>query len=298
MVERDVKAVRMVDDQVPENVRDYGRWLTALFESSERARILLSVTEQPGSLDQVVSTSGLPRDVVADHLSTLEQLGIVRADMDHGRAIYHLDEARIRRAADALATEPGDVRTLASGPAPQFVLSAADGREVALSECLAAGPVALWFSSGLACPICRRNRARLSLCYPAIRAMGAELLEVTPTPPDQARMYYSHFSMSFPYLSDPDRRVWELYGLRPGRLGALHVLGVLLPDVIGPKTVLREWVEGPQIKAAPAEYSALGNEYGFFLIDRSGAIRRADAGPYMGLPSNAEIERRLREIML
>jgi peroxiredoxin/DNA-binding transcriptional ArsR family regulator len=297
MAERDVAAARAADDSMTSDVSEYGQWLTALFESPERARIFSMVVENPVAPDEIAAKSGLPSDVVAAHLSTLEQLGMILTDVGGGRAVCRLDNASIRRAADALAAKPGDVRTLAGRPAPRFRLPAADGREIALADCLEAGPVVLWFSSGLACPICRRNRARLSLCYPTIRSLGAEILEVTPTPPAHARMYYSRFSLSFPYLCDPGQRVWKQYGLRPGRLGVLHVLGVLLPDLIGPKTVLREWVHGPPINASPEEYRALGNEYGFFLIDGAGTIRRAEAGPYMGLPSNPEIERQLRELM-
>ena len=294
MAERDAQAL----EQVPGDVRDYGRWLSTLFESTECARTFLVVAEHPGTVDNVVADSGLTHDTVAAHLGTLQQLGIIRTETDQARTVYHLDEARIRRAAEALASKPSDIRTLGSRPAPQFVLPSADGQDVALSDCLKAGPVALWFSGGLACPVCRRNRARLSLCYPAIRSLGAELLEVTPTPADHAKMYFSHFPVSFPYLCDPDRRVWELYGLRHGRLGPLHVLGGLLPDAIGPRIIVHDWLSNLHIQATLAERQSLGNEYGFFLIDRAGEIRQAEAGPYLGLPPNAEIERRLREIMI
>jgi peroxiredoxin len=294
LAERDAQALQ----QVPAEVREYERWLSTLFESTECARTFLVVAEHPGTVDDVVADSGLTHDTVADHLGTLQKLGIIRTETDQGRTVYRLDEARIRRAAEALASKPSDVRTLGSRPAPRFVLPSADGQEVALSDCLEAGPVALWFSGGLACPVCRRNRARLSLCYPAIRSLGAELLEVTPTPDDHARLYFSHFPVSFPYLCDPDRRVWEQYRLRPGRLGSLHVLSLLLPDALGPKSIVRDWLSGLHFQGTPAEHQSLGNEYGFFLIDRTGMIRSAEAGPYMGLPSNDEIERRLREIMV
>jgi peroxiredoxin len=298
MTEQNARSLRVADDQVPSDVRDYNGWLTALLESTDRARTFMVVADHPGTLDEVAKSSGLPHDVAADHLSTLERLGIVHTGVDQAQTVYRINAEGIRSAADALATKPSDLRTLGYGRAPLFVLPSADGGEVALSDYLQTGPVAVWFSGGLACPICRRHRARLSLSYPSIRAMKAELLEITPTPADHASMYFSHYPVSFPYLCDPKRRVWEQYGLRPGRLGSLHLLGVLLLDAIGPKTVVHDWLSGPHFQGTPEEYRNIGNEYGFFLIDRTGEIRQADAGPYMGLPANVEIERRLREIMI
>jgi peroxiredoxin/DNA-binding transcriptional ArsR family regulator len=274
----------------------YRSWLAALFESPERARLFLILAERPASLGELTAASGLTLDTATEHLNTLERLGIVRQDTSHEHLVYRLDEARIRQASEDLATTPSDFRSLAGRPAPLFRLTGADGSQVALEDCLARGPVVVWFSSGLVCPICRRNRARLTLGYPSFRSLGAELLEVTPTLAERARLYFSNYRLSFPYLCDPDRRVWDLYGLRPGRLGPLHVLSVLLPDVLGAKTVLREWLHGPQIESTPEERASLGNEYGFIVIDQAGMIRHAQAGPYLGLPSNAEIEHQLQEL--
>jgi peroxiredoxin len=275
----------------------YTEWLSAFFASPDCARLFLLLAESSRALDELTTATGLPRDAVCANLATLEGLGLIREDASTDGSFYRLDEEQIGRAMEFLATRPSDFRTLAGRPAPLFSLPSADGTEVSLEDCLARGPVALWFSSGLACPICRRNRARLSVNYSVFRSLGAELVEVTPTPPDRARMYYSRFSLTFPYLCDPDTRVWEMYGLRPGRLGPLHVLGVMLPDAVGPRTVLHDWVDGPKIQPTQPEIAHLGNEYGFFLIDQSGAIRSADAGPYMGLPANAEIERQLRALI-
>src|ERR1043166_9205483 len=97
--------------------------------------------------------------------------------------------------------------------AADFRLPTPDNREIALSECLSRGPTAVWFSRGLGCPVCRRNRAQFTLGYSALREMNAELLEVTPTPIERAAFYFSTYSMAFPYLCDPLRETAQAYGM-------------------------------------------------------------------------------------
>lgn len=97
--------------------------------------------------------------------------------------------------------------------APPFRLPSAQGGEVGLAECLARGPVVLWFTKGMACGFCRNQMSQLARGYPRLRAAGAELLEVTPTPLDRGHFYARSFTLPFPYLCDPAREVFRQYAL-------------------------------------------------------------------------------------
>ena len=153
----------------------------------------------------------------------------------------------------------------------------------------------MWFSRGLACPICRRQRTQLTRGYAAFRALGAEVLEITPTPVERARFYLSNYDLAFPYLCDPSGTTAALYGVKRGRSAPLLLLRTAVGDWVGSNEITREVLHGPHFEPV-AEEASSGAEDGFVIIDRSGLIRVADIGPYRSLPSNREIERQLQGI--
>src|SRR5438046_10690092 len=82
-------------------------------------------------------------------------------------------------------------------PAPTFRLPTAGGGEVDLAAVLSRGPAIVYFSRGLGCPLCRRHRAQLTMGYEAFKRLGAEVLEVTPSTPEQAALYFTHYTAAF-----------------------------------------------------------------------------------------------------
>ena len=66
--------------------------------------------------------------------------------------------------------------------APEIRLPDVYGKDVSLSERLAAGPVVLTFFRGDWCPICDLQLRVLQRALPEIEAAGASLLAVTPSP--------------------------------------------------------------------------------------------------------------------
>jgi len=179
-------------------------------------------------------------------------------------------------------------------PAPNFRLPAADNREIALSDCVAQGPVVVWFSRGLGCPVCRRHRAHLTMSYASLRELGAEILEVTPTSVDRAAFYFSNYSLAFPYLCDPSRETARAYGVEHHQPTAWDTARALASDLLGAPQLLREASQGPN--PVPDEKAGWSNEDGFFVIDGSGTIRVARVGQMVGVPSNADIEREVRAL--
>lgn len=273
----------------------YLEWLSAALFHPERMPLLGLIIESPRSAAALAAATGLVPDAVADHLAVLQSLDIVTVEGADEMVTYRLNEERVRRASDDLATIPNDVRSLSGRPGPPFRLPAADGQEVALADCLAQGPTIVWFSRGLACPICRRHRTQLTRGYAAFRALGAEVLEITPTAVERARFYLSNYDLAFPYLCDPSGKTAALYGVKRGESAPLLLLRVAVADWVGSNEITRELLHGPHFEPVAEEASG-GAVDGFFIIDRSGLIRFADIGPYRGLPSNREIELQLQGI--
>src|SRR5262245_24955177 len=91
--------------------------------------------------------------------------------------------------------------------APDFHLNSAQGMEVSLQEYHGKRHIILWFSRGLFCPFCRRYMAQLRLGYPEVQAHDAEILQITCSTPDEARLYFQQYQLAFPYLCDPERTV-------------------------------------------------------------------------------------------
>ena len=178
--------------------------------------------------------------------------------------------------------------------APEFRLPTADAGEIALSECLSRGNAVVWFSRGLGCPVCRRNRAQLTLSYPSLRELNAEILEVTPTPVDRASFYFSNYSLVFPYLCDPSRSSFEAYGVDRKPMNVWDQARVMMENPLGVPALMRELKLGPD--PIPEEKGGWSAEDGFFIVDHSGTVRLARVGRMAGLPSKAEIEQTLRDL--
>jgi peroxiredoxin len=163
--------------------------------------------------------------------------------------------------------------------APTFRLPAGQGGEVGLDDYTGRSPVIVWFTKGMGCSFCRQHMSQLARAYPTIRDRGADVIEITPTPPERARFYAQHYRLPFPYLSDPEYAVHRAWGLdvQPNTLRYLVsavVAGMRLPpppNDFGPaKPTLRELPKVVQ-----------QTDMGFFVLDRDGIVRYALSGSYV-----------------
>jgi len=178
--------------------------------------------------------------------------------------------------------------------AADFRLPTADKREVALSDCLSHGPAIVWFSRGLSCPVCRRHRAHLTLAYPGLRDLNAEILEVTPTPVERAAFYFSNYALAFPYLCDPSRETNRAFGIEQQSINTLDQVLAMSRHPLDLPNLMREVREGPN--PIPEEKAGWSSDDGFFIIDQSRTIRLARVGRMVGIPPKSEIEETLRKI--
>ena len=102
---------------------------------------------------------------------------------------------------------------------PDFELPAQDGRPVRLSHELKRGPVVLFFYPRAMTPGCTRESCHFRDLEAEFAALGATRLGVSVDPIDRQRQFSEKHGFDFPLLSDPERVVAKMYGVkRPGPL--------------------------------------------------------------------------------
>ncbi|WP_339925519.1 peroxiredoxin-like family protein [uncultured Cyclobacterium sp.] len=104
------------------------------------------------------------------------------------------------------AQQVGDV-------APDFALSNAKGEMVKLSDQLKHGPVVLTWYRGGWCPYCNLTLHHLQEALPEFKALGAQLLALTPELPDKSLSTSEKHNLAFEVLSDIDNKVGKEYGI-------------------------------------------------------------------------------------
>src|SRR5919112_3533289 len=104
-------------------------------------------------------------------------------------------------------------------PAPDFTLKDGEGRDWRLSE-RRGRVVVLLFYPGDETPVCTRQMCSVRDRWEDYAATGAEVVGVSTDSVESHRKFAEHHSLPLRLLSDPDRRVAELYGAKswlPGR---------------------------------------------------------------------------------
>jgi peroxiredoxin len=103
--------------------------------------------------------------------------------------------------------------------APDFTLKDGEGRDWRLSE-QRGRVVVLLFYPGDETPVCTKQLCSVRDNWEQYRETGAEVVGVSTDSVESHRKFAEHHSLPLRLLSDPDRRVSELYGAKswlPGR---------------------------------------------------------------------------------
>ncbi|MBI3914674.1 MAG: AhpC/TSA family protein [Chloroflexi bacterium] len=188
-------------------------------------------------------------------------------------------------------------------PAPPIALPALQGQTVSLEQYRGKQTLIVWFSRGFACPFCRQHMARLQLGYSQFQARGAEILQITPSPLERARVYFAGHHLVFPYLCDSTLRVYKEYGLADRGFPQAFALDLLSVT----RGVLTE--SRAQIRASAGDllgrdfvdraiyHSTVAYEQGVFIVDKQGIIRYVSVqGPVGDIPGNEALLRELEKI--
>lgn len=97
--------------------------------------------------------------------------------------------------------------------APGFDLPNPDGEQVSLAGLLAQGPVVVTFYRGSWCPYCNLQLRALQSRLADIKALGANLVAISPQVPDGSLTKDEISQMDFVVLSDQSAKVASSYGV-------------------------------------------------------------------------------------
>jgi peroxiredoxin len=169
----------------------------------------------------------------------------------------HIEELRTNGALDNVLKR-GD-------PAPQFTLESANGMTVSSTELLRRGPLVVSFYRGKWCPYCNAEVDALVQAYPEIKALGAELVVLSPELAQYSEAMSGEHKVPFEILVDRHNAVAEEFGVGyvfPEYLRELYgnVLGIKLEKFNGDETYRLP---------IPSR----------FIIDQEGVVRHAYADP-------------------
>jgi peroxiredoxin len=197
-------------------------------------------------------------------------------------------------------------------PAPDLSLPLAN-REgtVSLSDYRGKNSLLVAIFRGLHCAFCRRHLAQLSSSMARLRDVGVEVLAITASPLERARLYVRYRPVAVTLAADPELSTHARYGLpfspptpelqewlRVKYLELARRHGVELPDT----TSYREAVdtlgrlEGFELIEADWNARLRGEgRTGQFLLDESGIVRwtniegTTEATGLGGLPSDGQL---------
>ena len=97
--------------------------------------------------------------------------------------------------------------------APNFTLPNAVGKEVALRSLVNKGAVVISFYRGGWCPYCNLELRALQQSLPKIRALGANLVAISPQTPDNSLSTSEKNELTFEVFSDVGNKVAKEFGL-------------------------------------------------------------------------------------
>ncbi len=123
---------------------------------------------------------------------------------------------------------------------PGFILPNAVGQDVRLYDLIENGPVVISFYRGEWCSFCTAELQAFQATLPAIRAVGATLVAISPQTPDHSLSTAEKQNLTFEVLSDVGNRIARQFGIvfhLADEMQALFTdLGLDLPEYTGDET--------------------------------------------------------------
>jgi peroxiredoxin len=135
----------------------------------------LTTTQELNSTRTLYRDQKLPKPA-------LEIMDAATAELENNAAASH-------------ALQPGAI-------APDFILPNVDGRSVRLYSELERGPVVLVFYRGGWCPFCNIHLRGFQKSLAEFKAVGAQVMAISPQLPDQSLSTQEKDELAFPVLSD------------------------------------------------------------------------------------------------
>jgi peroxiredoxin Q/BCP len=138
-------------------------------------------------------------------------------------------------------------------PAPAFTLASADGDKVALKD-LRDRDVVVYFYPRDDTPGCTKEACGFRDLWKEYEAEGIAVLGISPDDAASHTKFIERYSLPFPLLCDPDKKVMEKYGAYGEKMMyGKKTVGVIRSTVwIGPDGKLRKhWARVPKAEDHP-----------------------------------------------
>jgi putative peptide zinc metalloprotease protein len=181
--------------------------------------------------------------------------------------------------------------------APQFALPSIRGTMVDLASYRGRRNVVVWFSRGFTCPFCRVYTDSVRAGYAALRAADTEVIQIAPNLLESARRFFAQAPLPFPFVCDPDKRLYAVYGL--GDVGALEATRTAVVSFAHAFThgdthnqLRGAWLDvvNRNFVRRLHHHAMTAQEQGMFLIDKGGIVRSVTiAGPIDPVPDGAAL---------
>jgi peroxiredoxin Q/BCP len=161
---------------------------------------------------------------------------------------------------------------------PSFRLPAAQGGELGPGDYEGRRNLILFFAKGMACGFCRQKMSQLARGASRFQALDTDVVMVAPTTLERGRFYARNFPLPFPYLCDPDYRVFQDYGMAVREHSLLWKTRLFTNAMRMPHP---EVTELGAAKPGLGEMARLLNDddLGFFIADKRGTLRYASTAP-------------------
>jgi peroxiredoxin Q/BCP len=99
---------------------------------------------------------------------------------------------------------------------PDFSLPDETGTERTLSELLTAGPVTLFFYPGAMTYGCTKESCHFRDLAKEFEQAGGQRVGISADTVEKQKQFSDKYSFDYPLLSDPDRKVAEIFGVKRG----------------------------------------------------------------------------------
>ena len=178
-----------------------------------------------------------------------------------------------KNTAPGVAANPDAVRPKLIGQsAPAFELTAADGSRYRLDPTAMPEPVVVVFYRGGWCPYCAAHFMELRKAEDAVRAMGYELVFISPDRPEKLAESLTQLDVDYTLLSDSDMEAAKAFGVAfkvdEATMNRYREIGIDLADssgrehgllpvpalfIIGSDRVIRFQYVNPELQGSDGE---------------------------------------------
>jgi peroxiredoxin len=197
----------------------------------------------------------------------------------------------------AVKTERAPTRPAVGQAAPVFALPSLRGPMVDLASYRGQRNVVVWFSRGFTCPFCRVYTDGMRAGYARLYGADTEIIQVAPNLLDSARRFFARAPLPYPFVCDPDKRLYAVYGL--GDVGALEATKTAVVSFAHAFTHgdTRNQLRGAWLDVVNRNFvrrlhhhAMTTQEQGMFVIDKLGTIRSVTVvGPLDPMPTAIDL---------